>query len=474
MNCPTCKSPSIKAGNKVFPFCRQRCQLVDLGHWFNEDYRIAAEPADPDAIDEASANPSSQQKISSHAKRTTIVSMVLAIALTSAPTLAKADPFELGGWLGGRGFSSNSLLGYKDGAPEHPSLSNSVVFGVRFARPILPWLVPELELAISPTKTDNYDVTVFWVNPRGHLRFELLPRRRVRPFIVIGGGGPISLSTQRGIFDSTIVGDGYAGGGVEFSTERSFDVRFDIRASLMPGVDPRYTLEWDAGLGLSFRLGEARRRKAAVVTATAATTDQDGDGIMDADDKCIDRAEDPDGFEDRDGCPDIDNDLDSVLDIADKCTSVPETYNGFEDDDGCPDTVPPELEAAIGTIPGLLYAAQETEVRDSASASIEKLVVLMAKYPSVRLLIMGHTDDVEATPKGTLDKDSPPDVDSLSEDLSMARAEAVKQALVGRGIVAARIETKGLGRTEPVSDNATPRGRLANRRVEIRLFVPQR
>jgi hypothetical protein len=46
--CPTCKKPSVKDGNKVFPFCCERCQLVDLGRWLNEEYRIPAEP-DPNA-----------------------------------------------------------------------------------------------------------------------------------------------------------------------------------------------------------------------------------------------------------------------------------------------------------------------------------------------------------------------------------------------------------------------------------------
>ena len=43
--CPTCKKPAAKDGNKWFPFCSERCQLVDLGKWFDEDYRIPAEPA---------------------------------------------------------------------------------------------------------------------------------------------------------------------------------------------------------------------------------------------------------------------------------------------------------------------------------------------------------------------------------------------------------------------------------------------
>ncbi|MEO6777781.1 MAG: DNA gyrase inhibitor YacG [Kofleriaceae bacterium] len=46
--CPTCKRASPRDGNKVFPFCCERCQLVDLGRWLNEDYRIPAELA-PDA-----------------------------------------------------------------------------------------------------------------------------------------------------------------------------------------------------------------------------------------------------------------------------------------------------------------------------------------------------------------------------------------------------------------------------------------
>jgi OmpA-OmpF porin, OOP family len=278
-----------------------------------------------------------------------------------------------------------------------------------------------------------------------------------------------------GIFDSGIVGDGYVGGGIEFTTERGFDLRFDFRGSLMPGVDPLFTLEWDAGFGLSFRLGEAaRRRRAATKLIVPVNLDADNDGIAGDDDKCPDRAEDADGYEDRDGCPDIDNDLDSVLDIADKCSSVPESYNGFADDDGCPDIVPTEVESVVGTVEGLIYGAQETEVRDSAGPSMDRIAALLAKYPTVRIVLIGHTDETEATPLGTPDPDAPPDIDALSEDLGMARAESVRQALLTRGIPLVRVETRGAGRSETVADNATPRGRLANRRVELKLYVPKR
>lgn len=43
MKCPTCKKPSKKDGNKFFPFCGERCHLVDLGKWLSEEYRVPAE-----------------------------------------------------------------------------------------------------------------------------------------------------------------------------------------------------------------------------------------------------------------------------------------------------------------------------------------------------------------------------------------------------------------------------------------------
>ena len=46
--CPTCKKEAIKDGNRAFPFCSERCQMVDLGRWLNEEYRIPGEPAVPD------------------------------------------------------------------------------------------------------------------------------------------------------------------------------------------------------------------------------------------------------------------------------------------------------------------------------------------------------------------------------------------------------------------------------------------
>jgi hypothetical protein len=65
--------------------------------------------------------------------------------------------------------------------------------------------------------------------------------------------------------------------------------------------------------------------------------DNDGDGIPDDKDKCPNEPEDKDGFQDEDGCPDLDNDHDGIPDSVDKCPNDPEDKDGFEDEDGCPD-----------------------------------------------------------------------------------------------------------------------------------------
>ncbi len=65
--------------------------------------------------------------------------------------------------------------------------------------------------------------------------------------------------------------------------------------------------------------------------------DSDNDGVVNARDKCPLLAEDRDGFEDGDGCPDLDNDGDKRPDDEDACPDKREDFDGFEDDDGCPD-----------------------------------------------------------------------------------------------------------------------------------------
>ncbi|HUJ57447.1 MAG TPA: OmpA family protein [Kofleriaceae bacterium] len=412
--------------------------------------------------------------------RALIVALVVA-----TPALAHADPTDVGGFFGPRFYSQISGLGYLDDAPAHPMLQNSIALGGRIAHQFMfPWLYPEFELALAPAHTNALDgassVSVFWFEPRVQIRFELLPGRRVMPFVLIGTGAPVALSSARRTFDSGITGDGYAGAGVRFDTGRGFRFRFDARLVLLPGVqastgDNKLGFEGDINFGVELALGAHRAAAAKEVVPDATPSDRDGDGIPDAVDKCPDRPEDFDGFEDQDGCPDIDNDGDHVLDIADKCPMQPETYNGFEDEDGCPDTVPADVEAIKGTIEGLLYAEGETAVHDSALPALKKIAGVMKAHPGIKIVLVGHTDDREAKEFAPppAPGQPPPDLASLATDLSRARAEAVRQALVAIGVGVGRIVVDGMGAEEPVADNANGRGRLANRRVELKLFIPR-
>jgi OOP family OmpA-OmpF porin len=407
-----------------------------------------------------------------------------------APAVAAADDEGaiIGGWFGPRFFNGNSELGYRDTAPDHPQLDNSIELGARIGHTFfVPWLIPEFELAFAPTSTHNNSTaqapSILWFEPRFQLRFELLQKARAKPFIVIGGGSPISFSSAGMTFANPvccgvgIIADGYAGIGVRVDTKRGFRLRADARVALMPG-QPMHPVvaEAEFGFGVEFALGAkpVPKQPTEQVVVDPNTHDSDGDGIPDAKDQCPDRAEDFDGFEDTDGCPDIDNDRDGILDIADKCMNVPETYNGFEDEDGCPDTVPADVATLHGTIEGLLYADGETGVHDSAKPHLHKISKVLLAHPGVKVVLTGYADNREAKAFATpAPNEPPPDVAQIAVDLSRARAEAVRQVLVDDGVAAARIFVDGEGAENPVADNATPKGRLANRRVAIKLYVVQ-
>ncbi|NUP05502.1 MAG: hypothetical protein HOW73_05530 [Polyangiaceae bacterium] len=71
--------------------------------------------------------------------------------------------------------------------------------------------------------------------------------------------------------------------------------------------------------------------------ATGSGADADADGLLSSVDRCENEPEDRDGFQDQDGCPELDNDRDGLDDIKDKCCYVAEDMDGKEDLDGCPE-----------------------------------------------------------------------------------------------------------------------------------------
>ena len=107
--------------------------------------------------------------------------------------------------------------------------------------------------------------------------------------------------------------------GIDVAGGADISLQNDDPPATMPQLpDWRFHLgiRWSTGLGLG---------------------DGDQDGVADKRDACPDNAEDFDGFEDADGCPDLDNDFDGVPDGRDLAPDLKEDVDGFEDDDGRPD-----------------------------------------------------------------------------------------------------------------------------------------
>jgi outer membrane protein OmpA-like peptidoglycan-associated protein len=118
--------------------------------------------------------------------------------------------------------------------------------------------------------------------------------------------------------------------------------------TLTPGVAIPMTHGWELKAAADINLNSADNKAftgppdwsawlALSKSGTVVPQDSDGDGISDKDDQCPTEPEDPDGFQDDDGCPDLDNDGDGISDKDDRCPDLPEDSDGFEDHDGCPD-----------------------------------------------------------------------------------------------------------------------------------------
>jgi outer membrane protein OmpA-like peptidoglycan-associated protein len=107
----------------------------------------------------------------------------------------------------------------------------------------------------------------------------------------------------------------------------------------------------------------------------------------------------------------------------------------------------------ILTLGDILFATGKSVLMPAAADTIDKLAAFLKKYSNRTVLIEGHTDSVGG--------------ETYNLGLSHNRADAVKAALVAKGVSEDRIKTKGYGESQPVASNATSGGRQLNRRVEI-------
>lgn len=99
------------------------------------------------------------------------------------------------------------------------------------------------------------------------------------------------------------------------------------------------------------------------------------------------------------------------------------------------------------------FASGSSQIPNESLPSIDEIVRMMVRVPTLKVKIEGHTDNVG----------SKADNKALSED----RAKAVVEAIVKKGIDRSRLTAIGVGDADPIADNSTEKGRLQNRRVEI-------
>ncbi len=104
----------------------------------------------------------------------------------------------------------------------------------------------------------------------------------------------------------------------------------------------------------------------------------------------------------------------------------------------------------------LNFSSGSAQLTEQATATTTALVAIMKQYPTARIRIVGHTDNTG--------------VESANQKLSLDRATALSQALIGQGIAADRIEVAGMGSAQPVADNASEAGRSQNRRIDLEVI----
>ncbi len=128
--------------------------------------------------------------------------------------------------------------------------------------------------------------------------------------------------------NNSIEVEGFTGLKYRIAENTAIDLKLGYHQVLNDNIDAIATGKYNdffvtAGIGISYALWKR--------------IDSDNDGIPDNIDKCPYEAEDLDGYQDEDGCPDIDNDKDGIIDIKDGCPNAKEDFDGFQDSDGCPD-----------------------------------------------------------------------------------------------------------------------------------------
>ncbi len=106
------------------------------------------------------------------------------------------------------------------------------------------------------------------------------------------------------------------------------------------------------------------------------------------------------------------------------------------------------------SIYGIYFDTGKAEVKPESNDTLKEIAKLLQMQPGLKLLVVGHTDNVGAL--------------TANMDLSKRRADAVVKTLTaGYAVSPARLNAQGAGPLAPVASNKSEDGRAKNRRVEL-------
>jgi adhesin transport system outer membrane protein len=119
-----------------------------------------------------------------------------------------------------------------------------------------------------------------------------------------------------------------------------------------------------------------------------------------------------------------------------------------------PAPVPP-VPAKVNLAADALFDFDRFDLKPQGRQALDDLYERIRSVDVDLVLVVGHTDSIGS--------------DAYNERLSLRRANAVRNHLVGKGLDAQRIRTEGRGETQPIANNTTEEGRAQNRRVEVQI-----
>jgi len=107
------------------------------------------------------------------------------------------------------------------------------------------------------------------------------------------------------------------------------------------------------------------------------------------------------------------------------------------------------------TFDRLEFESNAPNLTPGSEAQIRNIAAILRCYPNVNMKFGGYTDN-------TGDR-------AANQQLSQARAEDARQAVISQGIDQSRVEAEGYGPDHPVASNDTDEGRQQNRRIDVRV-----